>query len=109
MATPEASSWRSLVPPESRALTRRYVEDFLQRSLTRCSPKDVDKIPVIACKFEETVWAEARSHREYEEKIQRKLQRVDDSKHGLGAPPNQHNQRQHNQGQHNQHQHQPAN
>ena len=46
------------------------VIDRLTSSLTRLA--DADKMRQIASKFEETIWAEAASHKEYSERIERK-------------------------------------
>ena len=45
--------------------------DRLTSSLTRLA--DAEKMREIASKFEETIWAEANSHREYTERIEKLL------------------------------------
>ena len=73
------------------SLRAQSVVDFLERTVTRFTDADTEKMCAIASKLEQTVWSEARSQREYEDRIQRKLQRVENSKQHGALPDGKEN------------------
>ena len=76
--------WRATVSKEARASTASRVFNFLSLKVRKGC--DMGKLHEMARQLEQKMFDEASSHTEYESKIQRKLQKVGDSRPPPIAP-----------------------